>query len=163
MVTAGAWDVPPAWSAQLAPGGRLVVPLRMRGLTRTLALDPARDDGVGHLVARSARLFGFVPVRGLGAHAGAVIALRDGKITLVFDDHHHVDPDPVAAAFTCGRVESSTLGRRAPRRPRTGHPPLPGRRAGRAARARGIVIDKRHRRVVLSWPDSTAATGTPTW
>ncbi|MEV1179505.1 methyltransferase domain-containing protein, partial [Nonomuraea sp. NPDC049784] len=31
IVTAGAWDVPPAWREQLAPGGRLVVPLRVRG------------------------------------------------------------------------------------------------------------------------------------
>ncbi|MGH3885395.1 MAG: methyltransferase domain-containing protein [Pseudonocardiaceae bacterium] len=28
VVTAGAWDLPPAWVDQLAAGGRLVVPLR---------------------------------------------------------------------------------------------------------------------------------------
>jgi protein-L-isoaspartate(D-aspartate) O-methyltransferase len=28
VVTVGAWDIPPAWVDQLAPGGRLVVPLR---------------------------------------------------------------------------------------------------------------------------------------
>ena len=33
IVTAGAWDIPPAWSGQLSPGGRLVVPLRMPGST----------------------------------------------------------------------------------------------------------------------------------
>jgi protein-L-isoaspartate(D-aspartate) O-methyltransferase len=26
IITAGAWDIPPAWISQLAPGGRLVVP-----------------------------------------------------------------------------------------------------------------------------------------
>lgn len=30
LVTAGAWDVPPAWVAQLAEGGRLLVPLQVR-------------------------------------------------------------------------------------------------------------------------------------
>jgi protein-L-isoaspartate(D-aspartate) O-methyltransferase len=36
IVTAGAWDIPPAWCEQLAEGGRIVVPLRMRGLTRSI-------------------------------------------------------------------------------------------------------------------------------
>lgn len=31
IVTAGAWDIPPVWVEQLADGGRIVVPLRMRG------------------------------------------------------------------------------------------------------------------------------------
>lgn len=31
MVTAGAWEMPFAWADQLAPGGVLVVPLRMKG------------------------------------------------------------------------------------------------------------------------------------
>lgn len=32
IVTAGAWDIPPAWIDQLAEDGVIVVPLRMRGL-----------------------------------------------------------------------------------------------------------------------------------
>lgn len=44
VVTAGAWDISPAWLEQLAPGGRLVVPLRIRGLTRSGALERARGD-----------------------------------------------------------------------------------------------------------------------
>jgi protein-L-isoaspartate(D-aspartate) O-methyltransferase len=35
IVTAGAWDIPPAWLEQLAPAGRIVVPLRIRGLSRS--------------------------------------------------------------------------------------------------------------------------------
>ena len=34
LVTVGVWDIPPAWLDQLVEGGRLVVPLRMRGLSR---------------------------------------------------------------------------------------------------------------------------------
>ncbi|MGH3278290.1 MAG: methyltransferase, FxLD system [Trebonia sp.] len=59
-VTAGAWEVMPAWRGQLAPGGRLVVPLRVRGVTRTVALE---RDGDGW---RSVSLneCGFMPMRG---------------------------------------------------------------------------------------------------
>jgi protein-L-isoaspartate(D-aspartate) O-methyltransferase len=39
IVTAGAWDIPPAWTDQLADDGRITVPLRMRGLTRSVALE----------------------------------------------------------------------------------------------------------------------------
>jgi protein-L-isoaspartate(D-aspartate) O-methyltransferase len=40
VVTAGAWDIPPAWISQLSgPDGRLVVPLRLRGLTRTVVFE----------------------------------------------------------------------------------------------------------------------------
>jgi len=60
IVTVGAWDIPPAWVEQLAPGGRIVVPLRMRGLTRSLALDRDGD----HLVSRSAMICGFVKIQG---------------------------------------------------------------------------------------------------
>ncbi|WP_018658291.1 methyltransferase, FxLD system [Actinomadura flavalba] len=61
IVTAGAWDLPPAWWDQLAPHGRLVVPFRWRGMTRSLALDRAAPDV---LAARSARVCGFIPMRG---------------------------------------------------------------------------------------------------
>jgi protein-L-isoaspartate(D-aspartate) O-methyltransferase len=37
IVTVGAWDLPPAWWQQLAPSGRLVVPLRWRGQARAIA------------------------------------------------------------------------------------------------------------------------------
>ena len=82
IVTVGAWDIPPAWVAQLAPGGRIVVPLRMRGLTRSLALD---RDGE-HLVSRSAMICGFVKIQGAGAHQERVLPLRGGQIRLRFDD-----------------------------------------------------------------------------
>ena len=43
IVTAGAWDIPPAWRDQLCTdGGVLVVPLRTFGMTRSWAL---RRDG----------------------------------------------------------------------------------------------------------------------
>ncbi|MFJ5608163.1 hypothetical protein ACIQCJ_02015 [Streptomyces sp. NPDC093221] len=64
MVTVGAWDVPPTWIDQLMPGGRLVVPLRMRGLTRSIAFTRVGD----HLESESAKICGFVPMQGSTAH-----------------------------------------------------------------------------------------------
>jgi protein-L-isoaspartate(D-aspartate) O-methyltransferase len=82
IVTVGAWDIPPAWVDQLAPGGRLVVPLRMRGLTRSLELERAGD----HLVSRSAMICGFVPMQGAGAKREQLVPLRGTKAVLRFDD-----------------------------------------------------------------------------
>ncbi|MEV6820989.1 methyltransferase, FxLD system [Nocardiopsis dassonvillei] len=64
VVTAGAWDVPPAWQDQLAEGGLMVVPLRIRGLTRCLTLE-ARD---GLFQARKVDMCGFVRMQGMGEH-----------------------------------------------------------------------------------------------
>lgn len=74
IVTAGAWDIPPAWIEQLAPGGRIVVPLRMRGLTRSVVLEPDGD----HLVSTDYHLCGFVPMQGAGRHDQRLIPLAGG-------------------------------------------------------------------------------------
>lgn len=82
IVTVGAWDIPPAWTDQLAPGGRLVVPLRMRGLTRSLELEREGD----HLASRSAMICGFVAMQGAGANVAQLVPLRGAKAELRFDD-----------------------------------------------------------------------------
>ncbi|MPZ80269.1 MAG: methyltransferase, FxLD system [Actinophytocola sp.] len=82
IVTVGAWDIPPAWVNQLAPGGRLVVPLRMRGLTRSLELEREGD----HLVSRSAMICGFVAMQGAGANRERLVPLRGTRVALRFDD-----------------------------------------------------------------------------
>jgi protein-L-isoaspartate(D-aspartate) O-methyltransferase len=65
IVTAGAWDLLPAWREQLALGGRVVVPMTvLPGLMLSLALE-RRDQ---HWAAVSARPCGFVPLRGSEAH-----------------------------------------------------------------------------------------------
>ncbi len=61
IVTAGAWDVLPTWQAQLAPTGRLVVPLIiLPGYMLSVALE--RRDGV--LQSVSTAWCGFMPLRG---------------------------------------------------------------------------------------------------
>lgn len=73
IVTAGAWDIPPSWTGQLAPEGRIVVPLRMRGLTRSVVLEAAGD----HLVSRDYHLCSFVPMQGAGARDRHLVPLRE--------------------------------------------------------------------------------------
>jgi protein-L-isoaspartate(D-aspartate) O-methyltransferase len=73
IVTAGAWDIAPAWLDQLGPAGRLVLPLSIRGIQLSVALDRAGD----HWLSTSAWRCGFV--RMLGAFAGPeqVLVLDD--------------------------------------------------------------------------------------
>lgn len=73
IVTASAWDVLPAWREQLAPGGRLVLPLATgTGPQKSVALDWADD----HLESRSMIDCGFMPLR--GAFAGPLQRLALG-------------------------------------------------------------------------------------
>jgi protein-L-isoaspartate(D-aspartate) O-methyltransferase len=64
IVTAGAWDIAPAWLGQLGPGGRLVLPLSVRGIQLSVALERVGQDWR----STSAWRCGFV--RMLGAFAG---------------------------------------------------------------------------------------------
>ncbi|MFE0422034.1 methyltransferase, FxLD system, partial [Streptomyces sp. NPDC058953] len=56
IVTAGAWDIPSAWLDQLSERGRIVVPLRMRGLTRSRAVGPGGRPGAEGGLARNPRV-----------------------------------------------------------------------------------------------------------
>lgn len=67
IVTAGAWDLLPAWRAQIAPAGRIVVPMTvLPGVMLSLALEPRGEVWE----AVSARPCGFVLLRGAEAHPG---------------------------------------------------------------------------------------------
>ncbi|MGW1771899.1 methyltransferase, FxLD system [Streptomyces sp. NPDC002104] len=101
MVTVGAWDIPPAWTDQLAGDGRLIVPLRMRGLTRSVAFDRDGD----RLVSRSAQVCGFVNMQGEGEHAERLLLIRGKEIALRFDDGWPADPDALNGVFDTERVE----------------------------------------------------------
>ncbi|MEV6987278.1 methyltransferase, FxLD system [Sphaerisporangium sp. NPDC051017] len=91
IVTVGAWDIPPAWLDQLSKDGRLVVPLRMNGITRSIAFRRERD----HLVSTSAEVCGFVAMQGEGEHPERVLLLPDAQghnVKLRFDDGVPDDP-----------------------------------------------------------------------
>ncbi len=82
IVTAEAWDISPAWWDQLAPDGRIVVPVRLHGsgLTRAIGL---RRVAPGTLVSTSAAVCGFVPMRGSSEHAEQRITLAADAVLKV--------------------------------------------------------------------------------
>ncbi|BBC95025.1 methyltransferase, FxLD system [Streptomyces rochei] len=106
MVTAGAWDIAPAWTAQLKQGGRLVVPLRMRGLTRSVAFVQIVGEHGPYLESESARICGFVPMQGSIAHREELLLVNGTpEIGLKFDDGLPADPHRLDNAVTFPRHE----------------------------------------------------------
>lgn len=94
ILTVGAWDLPPAWWAQLAPGGRLVVPLRWRGQTRSVGFTYTG----GRLTSDSVELCGFVPMVGQdGERTGQIDT--DGQVALYWDAQQRIDPPTLRAVL----------------------------------------------------------------
>ncbi|MGC4938323.1 methyltransferase, FxLD system [Kribbella sp. DT2] len=89
VVTVTAGDIAPAWLEQLAPGGRIVVPLRVRGQTRSLALDLQTD---GSLRSRSSVICGFVSMQGVGAGHEHVVPVAGEDVVLRMDADQTIDP-----------------------------------------------------------------------
>ncbi|WP_367138435.1 MULTISPECIES: methyltransferase, FxLD system [Streptomyces] len=104
LVTVGAWDISPAWVEQLAENGRLVVPLRIRGLTRSLALQRTVD----HLASTSTRICGFVNMQGAGQHDNQLLLVNGEEIALRFDDELPTDPSLLDSAVRSPRTETWT-------------------------------------------------------
>ncbi|MER7129293.1 methyltransferase, FxLD system [Streptosporangium saharense] len=105
IVTAGAWDVPPAWTRQLADDGRLVVPIRIKGMTRSWLLE--RRDGI--LVSTGHVACGFVPVLGAGRHVGTGIPLKEEpRVGLWLDERDTVDAGELGGVLDQPRVETWT-------------------------------------------------------
>jgi protein-L-isoaspartate(D-aspartate) O-methyltransferase len=61
IVTAGVADLAPAWVAQLRPGGRLVAPLSIRGVSQSVALTGAGDGRLRSVAVCEAM---FMPLTG---------------------------------------------------------------------------------------------------
>lgn len=105
VVTVQAADIPPAWTRQLTDSGRLVVPLRMRGMTRTVAF--VRDGQ--NLVSDGFELCGFVPMQGVGENRVRLVLLNDTEgeeIGLRLDGHPEPDAEALRAALHSPRVET---------------------------------------------------------
>jgi protein-L-isoaspartate(D-aspartate) O-methyltransferase len=106
IVTAGAWDIPPAWLDQLGPGGRLVLPLSVRGIQLSVGLERGTDRWSDSWVATSAFRCGFVrmagafadpePFRPLGLSPGLYVQADDGR---------QVDPAALAAALAAPALD----------------------------------------------------------
>ena len=101
VVTVEAGDVPPAWIEQLAPDGRIVVPLRLRTLTRCLTL----RRRAGHLAAVAALQCGFVPMQGDHRQLVRRVPLRGDDVVLLLDDPAEVDAAALTAALDGPRTD----------------------------------------------------------
>lgn len=89
IVTAAAWDLPRAWWDQLTESGRIVVPLLMRSLTRSVVFGRVGD----HLASLGYELCAFVPMQGIGAHTELAVPLHGDDVVLRLDDNPGVDVD----------------------------------------------------------------------
>jgi protein-L-isoaspartate(D-aspartate) O-methyltransferase len=97
VLTVGSDDVRPEWVAQLAPGGRLLLPLAVRGSQLSIALDLGAD---GVLRSDSVRSCAFIRLRGAGASTDASTRLDGVGLALqVPEDGPGADPAGVTAAL----------------------------------------------------------------
>jgi protein-L-isoaspartate(D-aspartate) O-methyltransferase len=105
VLTVGSGDVRPEWVAQLVPGGRLLLPLAIRGAQLSVALDLG-DDHV--LRSASVNRCAFVRLRGLGAVAeGGVTA---GGLALLPADDRRVSATTVEGVLSVpGRCRPAPL------------------------------------------------------
>ncbi|MFV2104563.1 methyltransferase, FxLD system [Micromonospora sp. LOL_024] len=103
IVTVETPDLPPAWLDQLTPAGVLIVPLRIRGMTRCLTLRRHED----HLLATAALQCGFVPMQGDGRQPNRRLLLHGDDIAVTLDDTTtEVNPDALASALHSPRREA---------------------------------------------------------
>jgi protein-L-isoaspartate(D-aspartate) O-methyltransferase len=101
IATVSPWDIPAPWWKQLAPGARLVAPLRWRGQGRSVAF--TYTDG--RLVSDSLHLCGFVYLQGVeddGELAGPITP--DGLVTLHWDRDQAVDLNALRGVLNQPRV-----------------------------------------------------------
>lgn len=101
IITVEAADIPPAIIEQLGPAGVIVMPLRMRGITRALTLRRRGD----HLAATAALQCGFVPMQGAGRDLTRRIPLRGDAAVLRLDDASEVDDAALTAALDQPRTD----------------------------------------------------------
>ncbi len=99
IATVGVSDLAPAWLEQLGPGGRIVVPLDLRGSQRSVAFERAP---AGTWQSRSVVPCGFMRMRG---------SLAGPERTQVIGGHHELsltlpDSRPVDLAKLAGALEA---------------------------------------------------------
>ncbi|MEU3051114.1 methyltransferase, FxLD system [Streptomyces sp. NPDC006984] len=105
VATVGAHGVPHAWLDQLAPGGRLLTPLRLRGsVSRSIAFEQA-EGGAWRSIGSEMNT--FMPLRqGIADDARRFVKLTDdGSVTLVTNGDQAVDAEALAGALTQTRTE----------------------------------------------------------
>ncbi|TWF75807.1 protein-L-isoaspartate(D-aspartate) O-methyltransferase [Pseudonocardia hierapolitana] len=92
VLTVGSDDVQPEWVSQLVPGGRLLLPLAVRGSQLSVALDLGPD---GVLRCDSVRSCAFIRLRGAAARADSNRLVEELGVALQTPDDY---PEPDLAA-----------------------------------------------------------------
>ncbi|MGE5831153.1 MAG: methyltransferase, FxLD system [Micromonosporaceae bacterium] len=105
IATAGVWDLAPAWLEQLAPGGRIVVPLDLHGAQVSVAFEGEN----GHWVGRDPVACGFMRLRGGFAGPGRVHVLDPAtRLRLAVPDDREIDAGAVGRAVAGAAVVRPT-------------------------------------------------------
>ncbi len=93
IATVGVSDLAPAWREQLVPGGRIVVPLDLRGSQRSVAFE---WDGTSWQ-SQSVIPCGFMRMRGTLAGSERIRVTRDTReLALTLPDDRDIDIDALA-------------------------------------------------------------------
>ncbi|HMA35698.1 MAG TPA: methyltransferase, FxLD system [Chloroflexia bacterium] len=97
ILTVGAPDIAPAWWQQLAPAGRLVLPLAIGLAQKSVAFVPVGD----HLQSRSLVDCGFIMLRGTLGHAVTTVPLAaEPGLLLTIAGHPAVDAAAIYGRLT---------------------------------------------------------------
>ncbi|HEX9988220.1 MAG TPA: methyltransferase, FxLD system [Chloroflexia bacterium] len=92
ILTVGAWDIAPAWWGQLRDGGRLVIPLAIKGPQKAIAFQKAGDC----LESLSVKDCGFIRLR--GAFAGPERTIEIGPepgLRIVLEGEQIIDREAI--------------------------------------------------------------------
>ncbi|MGH3157325.1 MAG: methyltransferase, FxLD system [Streptosporangiaceae bacterium] len=96
IVTAGAWEITPAWIGQLSADGALVAPLSLPGVLQySVAFEHAGD----HLASTSILACGFMRLRGAFAGPEALIRLGD-RTGLLVEAAQLADPEELTGLLS---------------------------------------------------------------
>jgi protein-L-isoaspartate(D-aspartate) O-methyltransferase len=97
ILTTGALDITPAWREQLKPGGRLVLPLSIRGAHQGIMAFDNRDD---RLTSGKIRPTGFIPLRGAFAGPTVEVPIGPQRDAAVNGDQIDLDAETIYKMLT---------------------------------------------------------------
>jgi protein-L-isoaspartate(D-aspartate) O-methyltransferase len=99
IATVGVWDLAPAWLDHLNPDGRIVVPVDLAGVQRSVAFERAAD----HWTSRSVVTCGFMRLRGgLTGPERTEVLDRAAGLTIALPSGGDLDPAAVLDALDAG-------------------------------------------------------------